>query len=254
MLKQIKLLAKTTLTDLLQTLFLDQATDITNALPAGPVLIIAPHPDDETLGCGGITALLKARGQAVRAIIVTDGGNADMPDSVSRQSLATTRRKESIAAAQILGLSTDDLVFLNHQDGQTTGHIEQIAEDIASQIWLYTPALILTPHGIDAHPDHRAVADAVQRLCDAKKITCPVLEYPMWFWPKGGLRHLFRPVLRQTHRKVAVSPYLKLKQAAIDAHQCQRSEANWSSLVLYHIAERLRPYELFFEKRNTPEK
>ena len=120
------------MTNWLQKRFLTLAKDITSALPDGPILIIAPHPDDETLGCGGITALLKARGQAVRIIIVTDGSGASIPEP--RPDLASVRRKESIQAARVLGIEMEDIVFLSYKDGEALQHISQIANDIASQL------------------------------------------------------------------------------------------------------------------------
>jgi len=254
MLSKSKALIKIFLTNNLQRFFLNQARDVTDSLPVGPLLIIAPHPDDETLGCAGITALFKAQGSAVRIIIVTDGSHADMPEGPSKQELSATRRKESILAAGLLGIPMENVVFLDYKDWQTSKHVRQIAEDIASQIWLNPPACLLTPHGIDAHPDHRAVARAIQILCDENKIACPILEYPMWFWPKGGLKHLFNARLLKTHRKVNISSYMSIKQTAIDAHVCQKDEANWAALIAYHIAGQLHPYELFFEKPQSLKK
>ena len=148
----------------------------------------------------------------------------------------------------------EDVVFLAYKDGQAAHHVAQISDDIESQLWLTPPSLVLSPHGIDAHSDHKAVSAAVEQLVHKGKLSCTILEYPMWFWPKGGLKHLMNKSLLSRHCKVRVERFLGLKQQAIDAHQCQKLEANWLALTLYHIAGKLRPYELFFEKPSKPEK
>lgn len=229
-----------------QYFFLNKAIDVTHDLPAGPLLVVAPHPDDETLGCAGVMRRYREQGHIVRIIIVTDGSGANLPFQPLPQEIAAMRRKESIHAANILGIPTEEVLFLAYPDGGAQEHLPRIAEDIASQIWLYQPALILAPHGIDAHVDHRAVANVMQLLKNDGKVTCPVLEYPMWFWPRGALTHLFSSALMRTHRKVSAKDYLVEKQQAIDAHACQKGEENWDQLEAYSIASNLRDDELFF--------
>lgn len=244
---QLKLLIKKSLTRLLQFVFLKQAVDATETLPDGPLLVIAPHPDDETLGCAAIMRRYKTENRHVRIIIVTDGSHADLPGAPSPQDVAATRRKESIEAARLLGIPAEDILFLDYTDGQAAQSKERIADDIASQIWIYQPALIIGPHGIDSTSDHRAVADAVHSLQKNGKITCTVFEYPLWFWPKGALTHLFSTRLRKTHRKVRAKEFLPEKKQAIAAHACQKHEANWDQLEAYAIADNLHAYELFFD-------
>lgn len=244
---KLKIFLKKQVVSFCQLLFLNRASDITNDLPCGPLLVIAPHPDDETLGCAGLMRRYRAQGHVVRIIVVTDGSQAKLPANPSPQEVAAMRRRESIRAANLLDIPTEEVLFLSYPDGAAQEHRERIAADIASQIWLYQPALILSPHGIDAHVDHRTVSTIVQALRKEGKVTCPVLEYPMWFWPKGALRHLFSKALKKTHRKVAAREYLAEKQQAIDAHVCQKSEENWDLLEAYSIAANLRDYELFFE-------
>lgn len=244
---KIKLFLKKQISAICQLIFLDKAIDVTNTLPAGPLLVIAPHPDDETLGCAGVMKRFREQGHVVRIIIVTDGGSANLPGKPLRQEIAALRRRESINAANILGIPAEEVLFLAYPDGEAQEHLPRIADDIASQIWLYQPALILAPHGIDAHADHRAVANVMQLLKNDGKVTCPVLEYPMWFWPRGALTHLRSSALMKTHRKISVKDFLAQKQQAINAHECQKGEENWDQLEAYSIAANLREDELFFD-------
>ena len=241
-----KLFIKMVITRACQNILLRQAKDVTTSLPQGCLMVIAPHPDDETLSCAGLMSHYKSRDLPIKIVVVTDGSAARLPNSPSPQEVAIMRRKESIQAANLLGIPAENLMFLAYPDGHANDHIEQITQDIESQIWLYQPALIVSPHGIDAHTDHRTVAQVVHTLKQKEHIKCPVWEYPMWFWPKGAIRHLLSKTLRATHIKVNVHNHLQIKQDAINAHECQKSEENWNQLEAYTIASNLRDEELFF--------
>ena len=71
-------------------------------LPAGPLLVIAPHPDDETLGCGGLIIRERLAGRLVRIVFLTDGSQShrDHP-SLTPTALAKLRKAEAVAAAYV---------------------------------------------------------------------------------------------------------------------------------------------------------
>jgi LmbE family N-acetylglucosaminyl deacetylase len=243
---KIKTFIKKHITNAFQSYFLKKAKDVTPSLPNGCLLVIAPHPDDETLGCAGLIHNYVRADHPVKIVIVTDGAAAQLPDAPSKEGIAATRRKESLHAASILGVSQEHVLFLSYSDGNTETCIDQIKQDIESQLWLYQPALVVSPHSIDAHSDHRTVSSIVLDLKQSGKITCPVWEYPMWFWPKGAIKHFFSPALLASHIKINIKDSVALKQQAIDAHACQKHEENWKQLESYTIAKNLRNEELFF--------
>src|SRR3954463_16211798 len=82
-------------------------------------LVVAPHPDDESLGCGGTIARKAARGTPGTGVLATDGGDA------------TGRRAEARAAVGALGLSDDDLVFLGFPDGELVEHDAELRVALA---------------------------------------------------------------------------------------------------------------------------
>ncbi|MGE4351884.1 MAG: PIG-L deacetylase family protein [Bdellovibrionales bacterium] len=243
---QFKLLIKKALTSFCRDRFLRTARDLSDTLPEGPLLVIAPHPDDETLGCGGLIRRYRDKGHLVRIVVVTDGGEVHLPQIPKGQDIASLRRKESLNATAALGVESHDVVFLGHPDGATGKHLAQIEDDLASQYWLTPPGLVLSPCLIDLHADHRHIATIVRKLVAAGKISCPVLEYPLWFWPKGAFRHLFSHKLLETHRKVDIRPYLAAKQTAIDAYIHQKNDPNWKQLEAMGLAKDMPDYELFF--------
>lgn len=249
---KIKKALKRLVSGFLLRLYAVLAKDTTDALPAkGNVLVIAPHPDDESLGCGAVLGRLSARGLKVRVVIVTDGAASTPSKVLSPEALAATRRGEAQKALKILGASSESLVFLNYPDGKASDHIGKIAQDLASQIWLASPVLIFSPYIVDGHADHRAVARAVRQIAQEGKINCPVFEYPMWFWPRGALLSLWRSATRASLRKIMTRGYLRQKNEAIRAHRSQfeniTGEKSWRTLDPERIPLHLQPHELFFE-------
>ncbi|HAX91740.1 MAG TPA: hypothetical protein DCY07_05980 [Rhodospirillaceae bacterium] len=254
----MKQIIKNNLTFVLQRLYFALATEATDRLPpaeSGGLMVIAPHPDDETLGCGALIARMRANGVPVRIIVVTDGSAAPTLQPMPRESLVAMRRSETQKAVQALGVQPESIVFLDYQDGKAAQSLSAIAQDIASQIWLHAPALILSPYGLDAHDDHRAVADAIDHLCASGKITVPVFEYPMWFWPVLAFRQLLSHPTRGVVRKIPAQDFLVNKTQAANAYQSQfgalTGEAGIGHLPKGFMRQNLQAYELFFEKEVT---
>ncbi|MDO9319461.1 MAG: PIG-L family deacetylase [Gammaproteobacteria bacterium] len=125
-------------------------------------LVFAPHPDDETLGCGGLLAACHAAGIPTYAIIVTSGDFGDHGKAGS-----AAREAETRAAAEVLGIGT--VQFWREPDRGVACNELTIAA--ARQAILDTNAdLILTPSFHEIHPDHRATAwiviEATRRLAE----------------------------------------------------------------------------------------
>lgn len=141
----------------------DLLANVDTRLPqARRVLVLAPHPDDEVFGCGGLLALLKVSGAAITVHILTDGAQGgDNADG----SLVATRQSESCAALEVLGLSGP--VFWDLPDrGLSYG--EPLIERIAGVIRAAEADLVLLPSPTELHPDHQVVAfagfEALRRL------------------------------------------------------------------------------------------
>ena len=124
------------------------------------VLVVAPHADDEVLGCGGMLAFHAARGDAVRVLVLTDGAQGD-PRHGGPSDLAAARRAESRAAGSELGVH--DYRFLGLADG-TLGGCAGLAETLRAELADFAPGLVYGPSLEEMHPDHRAAARA---LCAA---------------------------------------------------------------------------------------
>jgi LmbE family N-acetylglucosaminyl deacetylase len=231
----------------LQRLYAILARDINIEAETGPALVIAPHPDDESLGCGAVIARLREKGRAVRIIVVTDGA---VPTKPNPQEIGAMRQKEAQDAGRVLG--TTDVVFLNFPDEGCDTKVQAIEAALLQQINEFKPRQIFSPYGIDGHSDHRAIAEAVGLLHGKGVVNCPLYEYPIWFWNRSAVTTLVQPHRLQRLRRVATEKYLGKKEAAILAHRSQyaketRDIGNFTFPPGF-VGIFLAPYELFFEK------
>ena len=127
-------------------------------LPGGNrALVLAPHPDDETIMCGATLAAARRRGDAVRIVAVTSG--AATGQGRSRDDVAATRRDELHKAAAVLGI--DDVVAWELPDRGLAAARAELAERIGAQLDEYAPTDVYVPFPNDAHEDHVATALAL---------------------------------------------------------------------------------------------
>ena len=238
--------------DLLQNFMLACARDLDVTGEAGPSLVLAPHPDDESLGCGATIARLRSRGQRVHIVIVTDGAACGRSSVIGPKEIAAIRRKETQNAAAALGVPPEDVIFFQFPDQHAGEQAQAIEAALGEEINRVKPRQIFSPYGVDAHPDHRVVAAAIDRLFQKGLVACPVYEYPIWFWPYGAVSHLIQPHKLMRLRRVQAQDFLVPKKVAIAAHRSQNvaltDEAGWFTLPERFVQRCLSPFELFFEK------
>lgn len=139
---------------------------LASALPvsqARSVLVLAPHPDDETIGCGGSAALYTQASVPVQAIVFTDGGLWGVAPPGT--SIVATRETETQAAAQILGCGAP--IFARHAD-RSLQSCTTLVQEIVAQARACQADTVLAPSLWEVHPDHRALAhaaiEAIQQL------------------------------------------------------------------------------------------
>ena len=140
------------------------------------VLVFAPHADDETLGCGGLIALLTRRNITVQVCIISDGC---LGDPEGRMSGNTAERREAEACKAAAALGSLPPRFLRLPDGGL-GKIANLCERMEAEIIAFKPDCILLPATCDAHSDHVAVAHAGQRVIPLAAENARVLCYELW--------------------------------------------------------------------------
>ncbi|MGO9158031.1 PIG-L deacetylase family protein [Mycobacterium sp.] len=144
------------------------------------LIVVAPHPDDETLGLGAMAAQLAASGIDVAVVSVSDGGAAEpgAPPS-QRIRLESLRRSELLSATDVLGIRAS--VSLGLPDGRLADHEDELTDLLAEILDEAAPRTwcAATWRG-DGHPDHEAVGRAAAAACARTGAT--LLEYPVWMW------------------------------------------------------------------------
>ena len=142
------------------------------------VVVIAAHPDDETLGAGGCLQALHASGASVTVVVATDG-EAAYPtlDSAARRDLARVRRAELGAALRAQGVTDVPVHWLGLPDSGLADRTRELRDALTP---LLTDAdAYLAPWTGDPHPDHRAVGSAA---AEAAPVTAHGWGYPVWMW------------------------------------------------------------------------
>ena len=126
------------------------------------IAVIAAHPDDEVLGCGGAIARFICEGKEVHILFMTDGvGARDISDPGGD---VTSRNLASLNANRLLG--TTSVQHLNFPDNQMDSVSRlSVIKEIEAFIFLHKPMVVFTHHCGDVNIDHRITHDAVIAAC-----------------------------------------------------------------------------------------
>jgi LmbE family N-acetylglucosaminyl deacetylase len=165
------------------------------------LLVLAPHPDDEVIACGGLVAQHLRENRAVRVVIATNGAQAGD---------ATTREEESRRGLASLG--TPDLVFLGFPD---RGLDDDVAPRLREQLLEFRPDLVLVPSPVEIHPDHLALSRAFCELIQHDATLFADLAIT-----RVAFYEVSSPLLRP-NALVDISDVADAKFAAIEEHASQ---------------------------------
>ncbi|WP_229253950.1 PIG-L deacetylase family protein [Dyadobacter sp. NIV53] len=223
----------------------------------GKTLIVAPHPDDESLGCGGTIYLLRQLQIPVHVVFVSDGSMSH-PNSKTYPSdkLVALREMEAIEALKILDVNSKAISFLRLKDSklptcQMPG-FEDAVKLVSDVIKKFETETIFVPWQRDPHPDHRATWQIVDQAVKESQKPVRSLEYFIWLWERAGSSDL--PKHGECNvLKVNIQTAKDHKMKAIAAHISQTTDLinddpdgfTLSPEVLAHFD---KTFEIFVEK------
>lgn len=164
-------------------------------------LVLAPHPDDETIGPGGTVARLAASGTEVEVVILTDG-EATPGTGLGMREVARRRRSEAVEACCRLGVGPPH--FSGHPDGGLEQRVAELAGELGALVPGLAPEAVFLPWFGDGHPDHLAVTSALARAGLPDRVDVWAYET----WTPLPANHL-----------VDISPVIDLKRQALAAHR-----------------------------------
>lgn len=185
------------------------------------LVVVAAHPDDETLGAGGLLRRAARIGARIVVVIATDG-EASHPDSRThdRTTLAKLRREEVTRAVATLAPDAD-VRFLGLPDGaldERKGELRERLVAILDALRTVDPrrVLVVSPWADDRHRDHRIAAEITGAVGAHRRFTH--LEFPIWAWHWGG------PADVPWNRVVALSLTDDERQKKSDALACHATQ------------------------------
>ena len=226
----------------------------TYRMSSGTTLVVAPHPDDEAFGCGGLIASKRAANQTVHVVYLSDGA-ASHPGhpTVSPQELRAIRVQEAHTALEKLGVASTETHFLHLPDGMLDRLPEAdqaSARDRLSEIiQQIQPAEIFLPYRNDGSSEHEGAFGLVRASLDQTPVSARLYEFPVWSWWQPLL--LYRACLGR-HRvfRHTFPDYQSAKRDAINAYPSQtKPMAPWTHSVLPQSFPGFfeKPEEFYFE-------
>lgn len=147
-------------------------------------LVISPHFDDETLGCGGLIIKKKRAGADVKILFMTDGGRSHQ-HLMPPEQLKTIRANEGVAAARTMGLDEDDVFRLGLDETRLNEHADEAIERINAILHDVEPEEVYLPYSREPllwSSDHRMTTQIAYRALSTYKLPVIVYEYPIWSW------------------------------------------------------------------------
>ena len=188
----------------------------------GNLLVIAPHPDDEAFGCGGLLAQRKRSGQDAHIFFLTEGETSHLGCcTVPEDLIGSTRHALAFNANAALGISRDKLHFLDGKDGHLprTGEkgFFKFAEKVADRIERCRPEAIFCPHPFEGWSDHIAAEELTGAAINRLSYEPQLFYYCVWFWYGMPLNRAWHVKWRNA-RLLDITGQLSLKKRAVNIY------------------------------------
>jgi LmbE family N-acetylglucosaminyl deacetylase len=216
--------------------------DVTTASAQRSCVVIAPHPDDETLGAGATIMRKVEAGTAVHVVVATDGSKSPVGDPAA----VTARRSGELATAcALLGLSNNDVTRLPFVDAELRPDDDTLVAAIAEVVHTHRPDEVLVTDETDPHADHAALGAATRTALAGTGVR--LLSYPVWQFERPArlvrqLRRGGRPELVRT------DGFGGRKRQAVDAYASQLAarDDDREGIKPSYLRNFSGAYEMFF--------
>lgn len=194
-------------------------------LAAGRILVLAAHPDDETLGAGGALASNVGRAEKILVWIATDGGRQEGISEREAAAYGARRRAEAGRAAAILGL--DEPRFGGLPDRELAAMPRDLDRALAELFAEFQPELVLCPSPVEIHPDHRALAEALWSRVAASRPGDP--DHDLYRLVRIAFYEISHPLLPNV--LVDIAGWAAKKTDALGAYETQQSVRDYRAAL-----------------------
>ena len=219
------------------------------------VVVFAPHPDDETLGCGGTIAKRISEGCEVVVAVITDGRHAlsqffGVNSAPSPEELKDIRREEATRALKILGVQSKNISFFGLEDTRLAQHEKEAKEKIVTLLKDLSPTEIYFPYRKDTNLDHQITNKLVQDAVVGLNFLAFKYQYSIarrFSRLSPFVSMLLNPV-RRNLVYVDVSQFLPQKQAAVNKFKSQITiiSSRQQRPVMQNVERFLKNKEAFY--------
>jgi LmbE family N-acetylglucosaminyl deacetylase len=219
------------------------------------IIVFAPHPDDETFGCGGTIAKRIGEGYDVLVVVMTDGRNAflkvlGIASDPMPQELKEIRKEEVTRATKILGVPEENLLFLDFEDGTLERNEDEAKRKVIKILRDNVPVEVYFTCEKDVNIDHRVtsriVTDSIKELgLDTAKYQYSIVrKYARVDPVMDNLLNIFKR--NMVH--VDVTKFLPLKEAALREFKSEITVISnrQQKPIMEHIEKFLKDKETFF--------
>lgn len=186
-----------------------------SVIRADKVLVLAPHPDDDVIGCGGLLKYLSENGSSIKVIYFTDGSKSNRGVNYS-ETLIEKREKEAREAGKILGIGEQKFLRLPHNAMQSSFDLSAM---IRKELEFDKPDLLLSPSIEEPHPDHLAVSQAFGIAMKNYNESLNIWLYETF--GSGRLNRLFE-----------IDDQKEAKEEALRAHKSQFAVRKYDEAIL----------------------
>ncbi len=204
-----------------------QKTVTVDKLLSSTLLVVAPHMDDEVIGCGGLMLLHKDKSR-LHCIYASDGKKSPIPllpwQHHPDSDLAEIRELESREALTEIGMPLENAVTLGLPDGRLSRSSRELKHRLEKEICRIEPQFIFIPFRYDLHSDHVAVHRAIRELKRNARISGTILEYFIYFrWRLIDGGDIRRRIPEEKLTEIDISSVSLAKRRALSRYRSQTS-------------------------------
>jgi LmbE family N-acetylglucosaminyl deacetylase len=217
------------------------------------MIVFAPHPDDETLGCGGTIAKKISEGYEVLIVVLTDGrfllaNTLGINCNPTPEQVKEIRKGEVLRAVKILGVPEENVVFLDFVDGMLDENEDEVLEKVSEVLRKFLPSEVYFPYEKDCHLDHvtanRVIRKAVERLGIKPTAYRYTILHKMARF--GPFIERFLNFFRRNMVYVDISDFLPLKREAV-----KEFKSELTTISPHQNKPHTKNFEKFLKKGET---
>jgi LmbE family N-acetylglucosaminyl deacetylase len=208
-------------------------------------LVLAPHPDDETLGVGALIAHTGAAGRLAAIVYLTDGAGSHSPyDGRTGRLIALREREAGLALRRLTGARSIAPLFLRWKDASPeqagSPAFEQSRRKLAALCTRLRVDVLATTASQEPHCDHAAAAQLARAVQASAKRRLTIAEYLVWGAPPAG----------RTHRTVMTKPMQPGgRRSALAAHRSQLTASHGIGFRLPKDKRTMTPHDVLYVRR-----